>query len=52
MTEVSREQVPKALELVGLGHEVTLFASGDSETDARLVSVTREDFLEDMGRVT
>jgi glycosyltransferase involved in cell wall biosynthesis len=26
-------------ELVGLGHEVTLFASGDSVTDARLVSV-------------
>src|SRR4051794_396817 len=29
-------------ELVRRGHEVTLFASGDSETDARLVSVTRE----------
>ena len=29
-------------ELVSRGHEVTLFASGDSETDARLVSVTRE----------
>jgi glycosyltransferase involved in cell wall biosynthesis len=28
--------------LVRRGHEVTLFASGDSETDARLVSVTRE----------
>ena len=29
-------------ELVRRGHEVTLFASGDSDTDARLVSVTRE----------
>lgn len=29
-------------ELVSRGHEVTLFASGDSETSARLVSVTRE----------
>src|SRR6476646_7888856 len=29
-------------ELVRRGHEVTLFASGDSETDARLVSVTPE----------
>lgn len=29
-------------ELVRRGHEVTLFASGDSETDGRLVSVTRE----------
>lgn len=29
-------------ELVRRGHDVTLFASGDSETDARLVSVTRE----------
>jgi glycosyltransferase involved in cell wall biosynthesis len=29
-------------ELVRRGHEVTLFASGDSETDARLVAVTRE----------
>ena len=29
-------------ELVRRGHEVTLFASGDSETQARLVSVTRE----------
>jgi glycosyltransferase involved in cell wall biosynthesis len=29
-------------ELVRRGHEVTLFASGDSETEARLVSVTRE----------
>ena len=29
-------------ELVRRGHEVTLFASGDSATDARLVSVTRE----------
>lgn len=29
-------------ELVRRGHEVTLFASGDSETDAHLVPVTRE----------
>lgn len=29
-------------ELVRRGHEVTLFASGDSRTKARLVSVTRE----------
>jgi glycosyltransferase involved in cell wall biosynthesis len=29
-------------ELVRRGHEVTLFASGDSETEARLVSATRE----------
>ncbi|HEU4331003.1 MAG TPA: glycosyltransferase family 4 protein [Lapillicoccus sp.] len=29
-------------ELVRRGHEVTLFASGDSDTDAQLVSVTRE----------
>ena len=29
-------------ELVRRGHQVTLFASGDSETEARLVSVTRE----------
>ena len=29
-------------ELVRRGHEVTLFASGDSDTDARLVAVTRE----------
>lgn len=29
-------------ELVRRGHQVTLFASGDSETAARLVSVTRE----------
>src|SRR3954464_2803869 len=29
-------------ELVRRGHEVTLFASGDSETDARPLSVTRE----------
>jgi len=25
-------------ELVGLGHDVTLFASGDSKTDARLIA--------------
>jgi len=29
-------------ELVERGHEVTLFASGDSETNAKLVSVTKE----------
>jgi len=29
-------------ELVRRGHDVTLFASGDSETEARLVPVTRE----------
>lgn len=29
-------------ELVRRGHEVTLFASGDSQTEGRLVSVTRE----------
>lgn len=29
-------------ELVKRGHEVTLFVSGDSETKARLISVTTE----------
>ena len=29
-------------ELVALGHEVTLFASGDSITEARLVAATEQ----------
>jgi glycosyltransferase involved in cell wall biosynthesis len=38
-------------ELVGLGHEVTLFASGDSITEARLVAATEQALRESGMRV-
>lgn len=46
------ERVVSALsdELVALGHEVTLFASGDSETKARLVSAVDTSLRKRMSR--